>query len=158
MRKTRNEARSAVGADTITLRPATSTDAALLLEWRNDPVTRANSFNTARVAEAEHRDWFTASLKNPQRRILIAVRDGAPVGMVRADLVGGATELSWGVAPRERGRGAGKAIVAVAVKLIGGSITARIKAGNAASARVALSAGFVLEREEGGVTYWRRTL
>ena len=154
MSKGRSEARSA-GA--ITLRAATAGDAALLLEWRNDPLTRANSFNTAEVSEEEHMGWFTASLENPRRKIFIAVREGAPAGMARSDRDGDATELSWAVAPRERGRGVGKAIVAAAVGLIEGAITARIKAGNAASAHIAKSAGFVLEREEGGITYWRYT-
>lgn len=136
------------------LRPATLDDAPLLLAWRNDPDTRANSHNTAKVTLAEHRAWLEATLANPARTLWIA-EDGGPVGTVRCDH-GEVSELSWTVAPEARGKGVGRRMVALAVAEVGGRIRAEVKTGNHASARIAESAGMVLERRVSGVLHYVR--
>lgn len=142
--------------EAMTFRPATVYDSGLLLEWRNDPLTRESSINTDVVSAEEHLRWFGLALKDPQRRILIAVIDSVPVGMVRADSKDGYTELSWAVSPIHRGRGIGALMVAEAVKMFYGRLTARIKNGNPASMTIAERAGFTKERVEDGITYWSR--
>ena len=140
----------------ISLRPATPADAELLLEWRNDPATRAASHNTAEVSRDDHIDWLSASLANPARRLQIAESAGRPVGTVRADLADGVWELSWTVSPEARGRGIASRMVTAVAEQISGPIRAEVKSGNDASARIAEHAGMSFEREENGVLHFAR--
>lgn len=92
-------------SENISLRPATTQDADLLLEWRNDPETRKASHNTAEVQRDEHISWLSRTLNNPNRRLYVAEENGAPVGTVRADLSEGVWELSWTVSQTREGEG-----------------------------------------------------
>jgi UDP-2,4-diacetamido-2,4,6-trideoxy-beta-L-altropyranose hydrolase len=142
---------------TLILRAATEADARRLFDWRNDPLTRNNSLETGQVSWEEHRRWLAAALARPDRRLLVAEYDGEVVGTVRLDQHTEGCELSWTVAPAQRGRGVGKAIVAAAVALAGpGALIARIKRGNAASLRIAEACGFVAAGSEGDVLIYRR--
>jgi RimJ/RimL family protein N-acetyltransferase len=134
------------------LRPATIEDAAMLLRWRNDPETRANSVHTAVIQLADHIGWFGESLKNSARKILIAEEHGISLGTVRID---GAKELSWTVAPEHRGKGVGGRMVALAVSSLHGSIAAVVKATNTPSLRIVQHLGFILHHERGPLLEWR---
>jgi RimJ/RimL family protein N-acetyltransferase len=123
------------------LRPATFADAKLLFLWRNDPLTRRNSFCASRVKLSEHRKWLRSSLSNPDRKIYIAIEKNVPVGTVRGDFSQFGYELSWTVAPEFRQRGFGRRIVQAAVALLGSPVFARIKEGNLPSEKIARAAG-----------------
>lgn len=140
----------------LKLRPATLDDFSNLLRWRNDPETRAQSWNSESVAAEEHEAWLKKSIANPRRRLLIAELEGIPIGTVRADLGDGPPELSWTVAPEFRGRGLGKTILKAALELLGGAATARIKSDNLSSQRIALAAGMKLVDERAGVQFWTK--
>lgn len=141
---------------TITFRVATFADAALLLAWRNDADTRANSLHADLIDADAHAEWLRASLASPDRALWIALRGGAPVGTVRLDrCAADVWELSWTVAPAARGTGVGKAMVAAAARRAARPLVARIRAQAIASQRVAAAAGFTLERTEDGVQWWR---
>ena len=141
---------------TIRLRPATADDAALLLNWRNDPSTRSSSFETGEVQKREHISWLTSVLADKDRQLLIAEENGVPVGTVRADLCDGVYELSWTVAPDARGRGVGKRIIMLVASQISEPIRAKVKSDNIASVRIAKHAGMVFEREVTGILYYTR--
>jgi RimJ/RimL family protein N-acetyltransferase len=138
--------------ETIDLRPATMVDARTLFAFRNDPDTRANSVNTAPVPWDDHLAWLEASLANPDRDLLVAEMDGAPVGTVRIDR-GEETEISWTVAPDYRGKGVGKRMVALACPH--GPLVAKIKPTNPASQGIAAHAGFHMS-DDGELQIWRR--
>ena len=139
----------------LILRPATLADAEMLLAWRNDPQTRSASHNEDEIPLTAHLVWLNQLLANPERRLLIAELDGAPVGSVRADRDGGGvTELSWTVAPTARGKGLGREMVIAALADIDGPVRAEVKVGNVASMRIAEAAGLVLVREERGVLHY----
>jgi len=143
----------------LVLREARIEDARALLEWRNDPETRARSFTTAEVPGDEHMEWLRRVLSDPEITLYIAELDGVRVGTVRLErnrVPGGLCEISWTVAPGARGRGIGKKMVAGAVSGLSVAATARIRHGNTASERIARAAGFRLEGEDDDATYWRR--
>ena len=48
-----------------------------LLEWRNDPVTRAVSRHHGVVALDDHLTWLRAALERPDRHLLVGSLDGA---------------------------------------------------------------------------------
>jgi len=137
------------------LRGATRQDSDLLLAWRNDPLTMQGSLCSNPVAPDEHLSWLRRSLVSATRRLLIAEEDGVPVGTARLDYTPEGCELSWTVAPEARGRGVGKRMVAMAAELAP-SVYARIRSDNAPSLAIARACGFVLEREQNGVTWWRK--
>lgn len=142
---------------TLVLRSATESDARLLFEWRNDPLTRHNSLETRPVAWEEHLRWLQASLALAERRLLIAELDREPVGTARLDQGAEFCEVSWTVAPARRGRGLGKAIVSAAIAAAGsGTLIARIKETNAASIRIAEACGLRRVACDGGIATYRR--
>lgn len=125
-------------------------DADHLLEWRNDPVTRASCICTDEVPRESHMDWLRRSLASKDRALYIAMLDMSRAGTVRLDY-GDRTEISWTVAPAFRGRGIGKAMVSLIVESLTGPIFALIKAENTQSQRIALAAGLALTAANGGI-------
>jgi RimJ/RimL family protein N-acetyltransferase len=140
----------------ILFRPATLDDAQILLEWRNDSVTREASHNIGLIKEDEHLQWLKQLLINKNRKLHIAIINGIPVGAIRMDLKPNGYEISWTVSPAKRGSGIGKAIVGKFTDDITDSIYAEIKSYNVASIRIAEFIGMLLEREENGIRYYRR--
>jgi RimJ/RimL family protein N-acetyltransferase len=141
----------------LRLRHATIEDAEMLLEWRNDPATREASHNTRLVPMSVHLSWLEKSLKNPNRKLYIALQDENPIGTVRIDYINGMHELSWTVAPSARGSRAGKRMVSAVATTIRGSIFAQIKCGNVASIHIAEAAGMKLLWERDGIMHYGRS-
>ena len=86
-------------------RTANASDEEILLSWRNDPVTRAMSFNTDIVVLRDHHNWLEKSLNNPDRVLLIGLLENSPVGIVRFDMDSdkSSAEISVTLAPDVRG-------------------------------------------------------
>lgn len=136
----------------LTLRKATVNDGELLLSWRNDPITRFNSFNSDPISRVSHFRWLEGVFANPLRDLYVAEVDGVPVGTLRVDRNdSGESELSWTVAPEARGHGIGKEILIEARRMIDGVLTAQIKVENVASIKIAEAAGFFCRKRENGV-------
>jgi RimJ/RimL family protein N-acetyltransferase len=140
----------------LRLRAATQEDTDLLLDWRNDVRTRMASQNTTEVRRDDHVKWLAGSLRDENRILMVAEENEIPVGTVRADLKNGVYDVSWTVAPGARGRGVGKAMVALFLSQLPGVVRADVKKDNHASACIAESAGMQLFREERGVLHYKR--
>ena len=125
------------------LRPATMVDAELLLEWRNDPLTREKSITTDPVPYDAHVQWLERSIASASRTLLVAEDAGVPVGTVRLD-DGDPPEISYTVAPDHRGKGYAEMLVRLAAP---DHCEAEVKPGNKASIRALTKSGFVLSRE-----------
>lgn len=126
------------------LRRATLDDAELLLSWRNDPESRKQSTQKEEISPENHLAWLIKSLSMTDRKLYIAEHNDLPVGTVRSDIhEDGTVELSWSVAPSQRGKGVGKAMVAQFVKEIHptGKLIAVIRKGNSASEKIAQALG-----------------
>lgn len=125
----------------IVFRPATLSDADLLIDWRNDPLTRAASRNTAEV----DLDWARASLAQPCREIFIVEHlvkgERDPVGTMRTDRVPEGIELSWTVAPEWRGLGVGTEMVRQFAEGFHCRLVAHVKETNLVSQKIAQAAG-----------------
>ena len=132
----------------ITLRAATSDDAALLLEWANDPATRAASFDRDPIAWNAHVEWLAGVLEDPDRRLWIAEEAGVAVGQVRIDRSpDGVGVVSIGLADGARGRGLGSAVLRNGLSAAAGTLgisraRAVVRASNVASRRLFEGAGF----------------
>ena len=142
------------------LRKAKIEDAKILLEWRNDPLTRENSINADEILWENHLAWLSKTLNNPYRTLFIAEDDsGIPVGTIRTDKEGANTyELSWTIAPEYRGKGFGREMV---VAILGENflknkkIRAQIRENNIPSIKIVKSLGFNLKtKDDDGLTEW----
>jgi RimJ/RimL family protein N-acetyltransferase len=120
----------------LTVRPATVDDAALLFDWRNDPVTRLMSRNSAPVAWEDHIPWLSQRVARGNPGLFIAENDGVAVATYRID----GSEISYTVAPEFRGRGVLAELLKIAVQRHG-KLTAVISPRNEASIRAAVRAG-----------------
>ncbi|MDX2175700.1 MAG: UDP-2,4-diacetamido-2,4,6-trideoxy-beta-L-altropyranose hydrolase [Candidatus Sumerlaeia bacterium] len=72
----------------IQMRPASMDDAELLLNWRNDPLTRLMSLSADEVTLEEHLRWLEGTLKRTDRELLIGEFQGEAVGLGRHDYFG----------------------------------------------------------------------
>ncbi len=132
----------------LTLRPVHEEDARRILEWSNEPGTRAASFSSEPIRWEEHILWFRRKLADPQCRFYLASDDaGSPVGQIRFDVEGSQAEISVSLDVRFRGRGYGVALIrSASQKLFDESavraIHAYLKEANEASARAFLDAGY----------------
>jgi RimJ/RimL family protein N-acetyltransferase len=100
-------ARELVAAD-LRLRPVRREDSAAIYYWRNHPDNRRHALMTAPITVEEHARWFTVGLANADRIMLLAEDNGAPVGVLRYDLVGDSATVSIYTVPGMAGRGYGR--------------------------------------------------
>jgi RimJ/RimL family protein N-acetyltransferase len=125
------------------LRKAIFDDWKILLDWRNDPITRENSFETGEVSEQTHKLWFNDSLLNPYREIYILEDYNSPVGSIRSDnVLTNQYILSWSIAPNQRGNGYGTKILELFLQDKTGDFIAEIKPENIASIKMVQKNGF----------------
>ena len=127
------------------LRKAKFDDWKILLDWRNDPISRANSFDQNEITEETHKSWFSKSLKNPERSIYILEdKEKKALGTIRCDLNQDNTKtLSWNINPSNRGQGYGSLILKIFMESNEGNFIAEIKEDNIASIKMAEKNGFV---------------
>ena len=127
------------------LRKAKFDDWKILLDWRNDPISRANSFDQNEITEETHKSWFSKSLKNPERSIYILEdKEKKALGTIRCDLNQDNTKtLSWNINPSNRGQGYGSLILKIFMESNDGNFIAEIKEDNIASIKMAEKNGFV---------------
>ncbi len=133
----------------VNLRRATMSDARLLLRWRNDPSVRAVSHTTGEILWDTHIRWLESALARDDRHVLIAERHGRPVGTVRFDVSGDCATVSIAVEPTLQGTGLGPAILDAGDAWLHANDSrvrrcrAEIRAGNDASARAFIAAGYL---------------
>lgn len=146
----------------VTLRPAELSDEARLLEWRNEPTTRAASLTVGEVSPDDHHRWLTMKLNDPACALFIVLADSAPIGQVRLDrLDDELAEVSIGLAPEARGRGVGREALRLVAedarsRLGVTTLSALVKPDNVASLRSFEAAGFSEFRRDEDVVELRR--
>jgi UDP-2,4-diacetamido-2,4,6-trideoxy-beta-L-altropyranose hydrolase len=137
----------AMSPGSLSFRAARPEDRDATHAWRNSEQIRAVSGHSREIALDEHRAWFERTLANPQRVLLIAEVAGRPVGVVRFDIDDPATAvISVYRVPDSKPARLG--LVRGAVEWLRENrphvtrIVATVMAGNEASYRAFMSAGF----------------
>lgn len=102
----------------IYLREVTIDDVELLFKWVNDLGTRSNSFDPHMISWEEHKNWFEGMIRDPKQISYIMMHKDTPVGQIRFNLSENIAEISYSIAPQERGKGYGKLIIHLAVMKI----------------------------------------
>jgi RimJ/RimL family protein N-acetyltransferase len=140
--------------DRLSLRPAAATDAALLLDLRNDAETRQQSFTSHRISQEEHERWLQERLEaQSETRIYIGEVGGEAVGQARVDRTDPRRGLiSVSIAEGRRGAGLGSRLIrqasdAAAADLGLDLIVAMIKPANGASLSAFRRAGYERGRQ-----------
>ena len=113
----------------LALRKATEADAKTLFHWRNDPDTRANSFQTESIPYEEHIAWLEAVLRNPAQEIFILCEGDTLIGQVRLSMENDMATISYSIDAAYRAQGYGKAILQLAENLCVERGTTRILRG-----------------------------
>jgi RimJ/RimL family protein N-acetyltransferase len=126
------------------LREAKFEDWEILLEWRNDSISRMNSFDQNIIDEKTHKDWLSRSLRFSARKIYILEDPiNGSLGTIRCDTSSDNTNtLSWNINPKERGKGYGTLILKMFLENTSGEFLAEIKDSNIASIKLAEKNGF----------------
>ncbi len=148
------------------IRPFRPDDSALLLEWRNHPSHRQQSFRSDPIPEEEHRAWFARFLAMPGNLGLILEAEGKPLAQVRFECgpLPGTARVSVAVSPGSEGRGLGFRVLSGSMVLpevlsLGIQLRAETLSSNTASMRLFQKAGFLpvsQENREGkGFVEWR---
>lgn len=101
------------------LRKANIDDAKIILEWRNDPLTRENSFTKDPVDPETHIKWFNDKLSDENCSLFIMMDDTEQVGQLRIDKVDNIGKISYMIAPDKRNMGYGKQLIKLAEGVIG---------------------------------------
>lgn len=139
---------AALAGAVLRLRPATLDDAQLLFEGRNAEAVRRWSPEPGVIDWAQHLNWLTASLRNPQRLLLIAEADDGAVGVLRYDLRGFEAEVSIYLLQGRFSLGWGRALLTRGHTFVAAHwpqltvISARVLPDNLSSLKVFRDAGF----------------
>lgn len=88
-----------MGCNAVYVRPACDDDSQNLFEWRNHPSNRNVSRNAELIDWEAHAGWFKSVLADPNRELLIGLRGGQPVGVVRFDVHNSEAEVSIYLVP-----------------------------------------------------------
>ncbi len=117
-------------------------DEALLLYWANDPLVRANAFNTLAITPDIHKKWFYSRLRDPQncKIYIVEAEAGLPVGQVRFERVEKEWEMHYSLAASARGRNISQKLLSAAIDEFWSSfdrvkVFAQVKRQNKASQR-----------------------
>ena len=90
----------------LKLRFAKIEDEGLLLNWANDPLVRANAFNSGIITKKVHKKWFYSRLNNPKvyKIFIVETKDEVPIGQVQFEKKGRKYYISYSIANFTRGK------------------------------------------------------
>ncbi|WP_158589495.1 GNAT family N-acetyltransferase [Butyrivibrio sp. CB08] len=140
----------------IFLRRATMEDAEDLLRWRNDETTRANSFTKDVIDLDSHKKWLSKKLSQSDCHLFVMMDGDEKVGNIRVDVEGDVGEISYMIAPKKRGRGYGKKIIALVEKEMPAEVKTLIGLtlkDNKVSGRCFLANGYTASDAEDALCY-----
>ena len=138
------------------LREVTKSDWKVLLEWRNDKITRQNSFNSDLVSVSEHKEYIKNTITNPNRTLFILEYNEIPVGTIREDrLKRDELELSYTISPMYRGKKIGQIMMSLYLIERKGSFLCEVKEENIPSIKMIEKLGFKLFNTEKRVNFYK---
>ena len=138
------------------LREVTKSDWKVLLEWRNDKITRYNSFNSDLVSVSEHKEYIKNTITKPNRKLFILEYNKTPVGTIREDrLDNDELKLSYTISPMYRGKKIGQIMMSLYLIERKGSFLCEVKEENVFSIKMIEKLGFELFNTEKKVNFYK---
>jgi UDP-2,4-diacetamido-2,4,6-trideoxy-beta-L-altropyranose hydrolase len=137
-------------------RLVTADDERLLFDWANDPLTRAQAFNTDDIPLDTHRAWLETRLANPDCYLLYIIENHAEVavGQVRFELNENHDwVIDYALAPDLRGQGLGRKLLCAGLTKLDGqypgcAVIGHVKQVNLPSQAIFESLGFSHDKDE----------
>lgn len=127
------------------LRKINLNDLNMLLNWRNDELTRNNSKNSDYVEINEHKKFIKEILSSPTRTQYILEYNNIPVGTIREDYIDeNKFELSYTINPDFRGNKIGQLLMQVYLIDRRGQFFCDVKNSNIPSIKMIEKLGFEL--------------
>ena len=141
------------------LRKVTKSDWKILLEWRNEKITRQNSFNSDLFSLSEHKEYIKNTIANPNRKLFVLEYNDIPVGTIREDrLENDELELSYTISPMYRGKKIGQIMMSLYLIDTEGSFLCEVKEENIPSIKMIEKLGFKLFNKEKRVNFYKLNL
>ena len=150
----------------LSIRLANLSDSKEVFNWRNDKTTRKMSHTNNIINWEEHNHWFGSNLENNSQCLLICCIEETheKVAAVRFNLQNNIAIISINLSPSMRGKGfavpcLNEAIDCFISKFSSLSIIeAEIKSVNLASIKAFKAVGFVLDRQDKDIQYYKLIL
>lgn len=127
-----------------------------VLQWRNDPTTRAMSLNQEIISETEHLAWFSKMLNNKLHLGIVGEINREKIGVVFFQINNYDAFVSINLNPEHRGKNLAVKFLDSALRevkiLLPGvcNFKAEVKNNNKTSIKVFAKNGFSIEREKDG--------
>ena len=138
------------------LRGVIVSDWDFLLEWRNDNITRQNSFNSEVISTNAHKEYINNILINSDRNLYILDYNEIPVGTLREDRIEkDIFELSYTVSPMYRGKKIGQIMMSLYLIEKKGSYLCRVNEENLPSIKMIKKLGFKLFKTENRINFYK---
>lgn len=140
-----------MGGHAVELRRATPADSDLLYAWRNDPRVRRHAFDATPIRRHGHEAWLRRTLADPTRILLIGRSGNTDFGCIRYDVEAQHARISIYLDPNRIGEGLAIPLLVAADNWLAATapgistVVAEVMAGNEASRRAFLGAGYQLE-------------
>ena len=140
-------------ASSLLARKVNLADESLLLEWANDPTTRANAFSGLQITPQAHQQWFRGRVHNDDCHLYIVENEtGEALGQVRFERIDKTWVVDYSLATVYRGCGMGRPLLDAALLRFRTDecapfVIGEVKIDNLASRRVFESLGFSAEHE-----------
>ncbi|MBI3529700.1 MAG: UDP-2,4-diacetamido-2,4,6-trideoxy-beta-L-altropyranose hydrolase [Betaproteobacteria bacterium] len=135
-------------AGEVRVREATRQDSEKILYWRNHPIIRKYSGNSAEISIDNHHNWFEKVLSDPNCHLLIGEDGQGALGVLRYDILPKAARVSIYVVPNRLGNGIGAKLLAAGERWVIArcpevvAISAIVHPENGASIRMFENAGY----------------
>ena len=138
------------------LREVVKSDWKVLLEWRNDKITRQNSFNSELISINKHKEYIRNTITNPNRTLFILECNEIPVGTIREDrLEKDEFELSYTISPMHRGKKIGHIMISLYLIERKVSFLCEVKEENDSSIKMIEKLGFKIFKTEKRVNFYK---
>lgn len=146
----------------IRIRRVEKYDSLDIFNWRNDKLTRIMSHNNNIIKWNDHVKWFSASLKNKNKIILICeeCHTKEKVGVVHFDFKGTKALVSINLSPKKRGKGKANVCLQKAIAYFKNNyplintFIAEIKSINFASQASFLKIGFIKIKQKSNIHFY----
>ena len=138
------------------LRLVKESDWKILLEWRDDIITRKNSFNSENIKKSEHIQYLKDTIKNPNRNLFLLLLNKIPVGTIREDIMEpNKYELSYTISPQYRGQKLGQLMMNIYLFNKKGSFYCEVKKENVPSIKMIKKLGFKYFRRKNDINHYK---
>ena len=138
------------------LREVKKSDWKVLLEWRNDKITRQNSFNSDLVSVSEHKEYIKNTITSLNIKLFILEYNEIPVGTIREErLENDVLELSYTISPKYRGKKIGQLLMSTYLSGRKGSFLCRVNEENTPSIKMIEKLSFKFFNEEKGINFYK---